>query len=362
MRILFVVSTLKHSGPTNQLLNIINNLDRNIFEPHLITLSPEPQHHSRWKDYESAGVNLYSLNLSRIKGMFLASSTLKSLIKEIQPDLIHTQGIRADSLASSIAGSIPWVMTSRNFPPEDYISKFGRIKGALMVKQHFSAMKKCQNLVSCSKTIQAQLKNVGIESDAIQNGVKGFVESSQAPSVLQEYEKPIYISVGSLIPRKNMELLIDAFNRLPNKSAGSLIILGDGPLKNDLQVKVGPNVGLLGNVSNVNEYLAASDYFVSTSLSEGLPNTVLEALSAGLPVILSDIDSHQEIAQESKQACQLFSLDSGTLHLKQKLSQAPIDFDENSKKEARRLATEVFSAKQMSEKYQELYRKILEAQ
>nr|WP_321459181.1 glycosyltransferase [uncultured Vibrio sp.] len=360
MRVLFVVSTLKHSGPTNQLLNIISNLDRNAFEPHLITLSPEPKYNSRWKDYESAGVNLYSLNLSRIKGLFLASSTLKNFIKEINPDLIHTQGIRADSLASSIAGGIPWVMTSRNFPPEDYISKFGRIKGTLMVKQHFAAMKKCRHLVSCSKTIQAQLKDVGIESDAIQNGVKGFVESSDTPTVLQEYKKPIYISVGSLIPRKNMGLLVDAFQQLPNESAGSLIILGDGPLKNELQAKAGSNVGLLGNVSNVHEYLSASDYFVSTSLSEGLPNTVLEALSAGLPVVLSDIDSHKEIAHESELACQLFSLSSGELELKTKLSKAPNDFNENSRVEANRIAREVFSAKQMSEKYQKLYRRILE--
>ena len=361
MKILFIVSTLKHSGPTNQLLNIISNLDKNVFEPHLITLSPEPKEHSRWEDYEHTGINLHSLNLSRVQGLFLARSTLKKLIKEIKPDLLHTQGIRADSLASSLAGEIPWVMTSRNFPPEDYISKFGRVKGTLMVNQHFSAMKKCRNLVSCSKTIQSQLNDVGIQSCAIQNGVKAFGQVEKAPAVLQKYERPIYISVGSLIPRKNMGLLVDAFQARPKDSTGSLIVLGDGPLKSELEQTASTNISFLGNVSNVHEYLSASDYFVSTSLSEGLPNTVLEALSAGLPVILSDIDSHKEIACESEKACQLFSLNSGKAELTEKLSKASNYFDESSKKEARRLAVEVFSAKQMSEKYQELYRKILEA-
>ena len=49
-KILYVVSTLQQSGPTEQLYNVIQHLDKRVFEPHLITLSKEPAD-SRWNAY-----------------------------------------------------------------------------------------------------------------------------------------------------------------------------------------------------------------------------------------------------------------------------------------------------------------------
>lgn len=43
------------------------------------------------------------------------------------------------------------------------------------------------------------------------------------------------------------------------------------------------------------EYLQCADYTISASLSEGLPNSTLESLACGVPMILSDIDPHKEI-------------------------------------------------------------------
>lgn len=360
-KILYIVSTLKRSGPTNQLYNLIKNMDRSKFEPYVITLSPEPQD-SRWGDYEGLCLNMVSLGLSRLSGLLMARSRIKSLICEMQPDLIHTQGIRADSLISSLEIGIPWVMTARNFPPEDYLGKFGKIRGGVMVRQHFAAMKKCQYLVSCSRTIQKQLAGVGVQGYAIQNGVSLSEAAKIDESLMRSYPAPIYISIGSLIPRKNMSLIIDAFQMLPKQSRGTLVILGDGPLMADLKARSCSGIRLAGNVSNVADYLANADYFVSSSLSEGLPNTVLEALAAGLPVILSDIESHKEIACESEMACKVFALKEGAGALSQQMRDAVDSFSACSVIDARRLANEVFSAQKMSARYQEFYNNILEAQ
>src|SRR5699024_3403991 len=83
--------------------------------------------------------------------------------------------------------------------------------------------------------------------------------------------KPIFITVGSLIPRKNMELIVETFASDPGQSLGSLVVLGDGPLAESLKKEASANVHFFGNVSNVADYLANSDYFVSASFSEGLP-------------------------------------------------------------------------------------------
>ena len=58
----------------------------------------------------------------------------------------------------------------------------------------------------------------------------------------------------------------------------------------------------------VKDYLQAADIFISTAVSEGLPNTVLEALSSGLPCILSDIGPHREIIEKNVGAGKLFKL------------------------------------------------------
>lgn len=357
--VLYVVSTLARSGPTTQLSNIIKYLDRDVFEPHLVTLSSEPED-SLISLYEELNINLYGLKLSRLGGIFKAKRQLTQLIEKIKPDVIHTQGIRADSLLSKINVSTPWIMTSRNYPLDDYPMKFGRIKGGMMAKMHISTMKKCSNVMACSKTIAKALKPHGITANAIQNGVNLERKIKQNKNPLQGFEHPIFISVGSLIHRKNMAFIVEAFNQNIANNKGSLIILGDGPELPKLEGSSrSTNIHFKGNVPNVAEYLEASDYFVSASLSEGLPNTVLEALAAGLPVLLSDISSHDEIADESSSCCHIFKLSEGEAGLAQKLSHVTDIFSSSASADAVELATSVFSADAMSGKYQTKYKELL---
>ena len=107
--------------------------------------------------------------------------------------------------------------------------------------------------------------------------------------------RPISLHVGSLIPRKNCQFLIDSFANY--RFPGTLIILGNGSQLQDLIKKNIPNILFLGNVCNVQDYLHLSDIFVSTSRSEGLPNSVLEAGVSGLPMVLSNISPHAEISE-----------------------------------------------------------------
>lgn len=358
-KILYVVSTLKCAGPTNQLYNIIKYLNRDKYQPHLITLSPEPKN-SRWADYEALGVKLYSLNLSRFRGLFFAKSELKHLLDQVGADLIHSQGIRADSLASSLCDDRPWFLTARNYPWHDYPMKFGRLRGTIMAKKHLVAMRLCHHVVACSKTISGQLSHHDIKSFAIQNGVNLPEINSAKEDPLSNLERPIFISVGSLIPRKNMQLVIEAFGRYLNQKKGSLVVLGDGPQLTDLSSLGFEHVHLLGNVDNVSDYLSASDYFISASLSEGLPNTVLEALATELPVILSAIPSHEEIHAACETACILFSLAGEAEGLAETMLQVGDVFTEESRLDAVRVAREVFSAETMSRAYQLGYADALE--
>jgi glycosyltransferase involved in cell wall biosynthesis len=295
------------SGPTNQLYNIIKYLDRSEFDPYLVTLSPEPED-SRWVDYEALGVHLYSLGMSRLQGFLRTRKRIQSLLSEIKPDVIHTQGIRGDIMNVKLAKNIVSVCTARNYPYYDYPAKFGAIRGIAMAYRHIAALKKLK-VVACSMAIQAQLRQHGINSFVIQNGIDilnyCLVDHNEKNNIRKkigiEQDSFVFLVVGSLIPRKDVQTIINAFNNIKHEKKAQLIILGNGHQLKYLQGLVKNDLILFhGNVGNVVEYLQAADVFISSSLSEGLPNTVLEAMACGLPCLLSDIPPHKEITGETE--------------------------------------------------------------
>lgn len=90
--------------------------------------------------------------------------------------------------------------------------------------------------------------------------------------------------VGRLTPVKGFDRLIEAFRKaaLPDSR---LVILGDGPLRDELASQGGPQVVLPGFRSDVKDCVQAFDLFVSSSRWENYPLAVLEAMDAGLPII-----------------------------------------------------------------------------
>ena len=363
IKIVFIVSTLRVGGPTNQLYYLIKHLDRTRFEPHLITLTPEPKQDSRWADFEALHSQLHTLGLPRLKGLFFSKKYMRSLVDRIRPDVIHTQGIRADLLNASILKQYPSLCTSRNYPFADYPTKFGILRGSLMARQHMAAFKKL-HVVACSLSIQSQLKSHSINASVVQNGVdtEKFqpVSSESKKALRQKLGLPeaafVALSAGSLIPRKDMFTLIEAFEQA-GLAAAKLVILGDGPQKDALRQQANDNVLMPGNVANVSDYLGAADLFVSAALSEGLPNTVLEAMACGLPCILSDIPPHRELFRDSDD---IFFRCKDATSLADRLTLIDMEGLVERGQKARRFVEEFFSAQMMSLGYQETYMRLIE--
>ncbi|VVB81094.1 Glycosyltransferase Gtf1 [uncultured archaeon] len=106
--------------------------------------------------------------------------------------------------------------------------------------------------------------------------------------------KKVFVSVGRLDEQKRYDILINAFRKLAEKDVKNiLIIIGDGPLKEELEqlierLNLQENVFLIGRRSNVFKYLNKANYFVYSSRAEGFPNVLLEAMSVDVPIITSD--------------------------------------------------------------------------
>lgn len=129
----------------------------------------------------------------------------------------------------------------------------------------------------------------------IENNIK--LSQEEPPT---EYKKLIeedtfkFINLGRLTRQKGQWFLIRSFRQVVNQYPDArLIILGEGDLRNDLEALIdrlglNQNVFLLGDQENVFPFLKSSDCFISTSLWEGLPMVLIEALSMNLPIISTD--------------------------------------------------------------------------
>lgn len=109
-------------------------------------------------------------------------------------------------------------------------------------------------------------------------------------------QPPVILGIGRLNEQKNFELLIKSFASLHTKQPCRLLILGEGPLRTNLESLVKrldlvKDVAMPGVVDNPYHYLANADLFVLSSNYEGLPTVLVEALACGCPVVSTDCPS-----------------------------------------------------------------------
>ena len=166
-------------------------------------------------------------------------------------------------------------------------------------------LKKAEYITAVSKAVaKDQEDNFNVKKNRIKV-IYNYCDKEYISTLLDEkiedeiYNKifkdsKVYINIGRLNKQKMQFELIKAFSKVSRKySDAKLVILGRGEEENTLKeliCKLGleKNVFLLGFEKNPYKYLAKSYCFLMTSYFEGMPNTMLEAMSVGLPVISTD--------------------------------------------------------------------------
>lgn len=306
IKILFFVTACKKSGPIQQMLSIIKNLDRDAFEPILLTIYPENHDGSSQLPKYLPYVKHYFVQTNKIEIMTGTDFALKNILKEISPDVIHTLGT-FPNFAISRLKRYKQLITLRNYIYEDGFDKYGYFLSTIMAKMNLSSINKATKTITCSKSLSNIYNtNLSLNFDYICNGIDVDKYTKAEPGEKYKireqlnlpFDKKIIVYSGQFIKRKNQKFLLEVFTNYEKQdSTVYLLLLGDGNEFNDLRDKFSQNINIdfRGNVSNVNDYLKASDLYISTSKSEGMPNGVLEAMATGLPVLLSNIPQHLEI-------------------------------------------------------------------
>jgi glycosyltransferase involved in cell wall biosynthesis len=104
---------------------------------------------------------------------------------------------------------------------------------------------------------------------------------------------PVFVAIGRLVWPKNFEMAIESFAAFRRKENGRLLIIGDGPLRLELEQRcvelgVAEEVDFLGFQPNVIAYMRRASALILSSVYEGFGNVLIEAMAAGTPVISTD--------------------------------------------------------------------------
>lgn len=150
-------------------------------------------------------------------------------------------------------------------------------------------------IVACSQSEKEAIEEQGIKNVTfINNGIKKL----QIEKKVNTSDKTTIISVGRLSIQKNPKLFNDIALEFIDNPNIQFIWCGDGELKSEL---TSPNIKYTGWIEQkkLESYLANADIYLSTSLWEGLPLSVLEAMSIGLPVILSNCVGNRDLVEDN---------------------------------------------------------------
>lgn len=268
----------------------------------------------------------------------------------------------------------PWVNWLFYYPIEKLLSRF--TDQQICINQ--------EDFQRAKKTFHAKyidyIPGVGLDFTRIPSLTNQEVEAIRTKFGLSA-DKLIIMSTGELIKRKNHETVIRAIAVLKKKCPGNetfpnihYVLCGHGTLKNHLadlakKLDVSEFITFLGYREDVLNLYQAADIFIFPSLQEGLPVALLEAMASRLPVICSDIRGNHDLMGNPIDVIGKLELCSGGIMIKnasdsqafaeaiRHLTAAPEKLSSIGHTNA--VQAEHFSIKQVSQKMNKLYERLL---
>jgi glycosyltransferase involved in cell wall biosynthesis len=251
--------------------------------------------------------------------------------------------------------------------PNFYYNFFSKIE-----KVSFKKIKN-NKFVAVDENVCNELIGLGISKDQIRyipNGVDTthFKPTSDQKLIRKKYRIPendlVILSLGRIIEQKQPEKLIKIFSKINEKIKDvTLVIAGNGTLLERTKTLASEmrlnNIIFLGYVDynkDVPNLYSCSDYYIMTSKYEGQPLTLLEAMSSGLPCIVSDINNFRYIENEK---CGITVDYSNIDRASEVIIRYLNDNNSNHSKNARNYAIKKIDWRIIANKYLEVFNKML---
>lgn len=364
-KIVILVSSLVNEGPVNVIYNTLVNLNYSLIDVTLLTLIAERKN-SRLEDFEKLPINIVKINPLNDLNPLQLFNALNKAINALEPDFLHAHCPRSLFLMHFLSKRWLKGYTIHIYPGLQQKVLYGNLLGSIVIKLSKYFIKKLDVPVACADNVRDEFQlNDGISVKSVPNGSKdifsklNFTPDSVDKNRLRQelglkLDKKYFLFIGRFSEEKNPLFLVEAMNRLNNPNIG-LIMLGEGPLWEKCKEMINSDILLTGFIKDIYRYIFAADYYVSTSSTEGLANTLLETMSAGLPFLVSDIPPHMEVIRKTDE-CMGFSFkDLNPNSFEEKLNSLLNSNYIELSKSVRKCFLEHYTDVIMAKKYQDLY-------
>lgn len=300
IRLLFVIPTLVRGGAEKQLALLACGLPRNQFDVQVAVLT-----HTGPLEEQLRAANIpVTLIGKRWKVDPGAYWRLRRVMKELQPDIVHTWLFAANAYgrqAAMSAGVKHIVAGERCVDPW---------KGPVQLSIDRVLARYTERIVTNSSGVREFYAGKGLPAEKftiIPNGIGPFAPTAQASrsELLAELQLPaearLIGAIGRLWPQKRVKDLIWAMDLLKSaRDDAHLLIVGDGPQRGLLeryrdQNEIADRVHFLGERSDVPRIVQHLDCLWLASEYEGQSNAIMEAMSAGVCVVATDIPGNRDL-------------------------------------------------------------------
>ncbi len=360
-KICYVIGTLEIGGTERQLLRLCRDIDKNRFLPVVISLRCGG--HLK-EDFEKYGIRVIEVG-KKYKIDFLFFLRLIHILHKEKPDILQTFMFTSNTWGR-IAGllcRVPVIIACERSTDKWKKNHHFFID---IILGFFTDVIVC-NCFTVKKHYERKIRPVAGKLVVIPNGIE-IEDIEKPPEFVAQKKEKIVLTAGRLSPEKGIQYFIKGARIVLSKIKNvKFIIVGDGPLRENLErlvyeCRIKDNVIFTGYQKDMKDFITMSDVVVLSSLWEGLPNILLEAMALKKPVIATDVGGVREIVKNGENG---FIVSPGCPdEIADKIINILSD-DEASLKmgeNAYRFVKENFDIKKMVSSYEFLYEKLLSRQ
>ena len=296
----------KYSSESTSLNDLILRLDKDRFHVIFIYLTGFSVEKNLM---EEAGYKVFYLsNLETVKEFrFSILFRLIKVLKENKIDILHCHRHKP-SFYGAIAGifaKTPVVLS--------HVHGLSRTRNLVRRIVNFILFKRFNRIIGCARSVQDDVlrdnrflsaEKVSVLENSVdcQRFIEVSITKAQAKQMLGlSSDVFVFGTIGRLAPTKGLTYLIEAFSKAKEKiPSAHLVIFGDGACRTELEelaskLSCSDSIHFLGHRDNIEQLIKGMDVFVLSSIAEGMPRAILEAMAAGIPCIATEAGGIPEI-------------------------------------------------------------------
>lgn len=251
-----------------------------------------------------------------------AYKKIKEIIKEFNPDIVHTHASKAGALGRRAAASCGVPIIVHTFHGHVFHSYFGKTKTSLFKQIEKRLAKKSTGIIAISdlqkkelveehsicKSQKVEVINLGFDLQPFQEKRKNLRDEIRTELQLENDDIAIGI-IGRLAPIKNHSFFLQAIEQVLAKTTKSIkvFIVGDGEERQKIEEKVEKmnqrfenRIKMTSWIKDVGRFNAGLDIICLSSNNEGTPVSLIEAQAGNIPVVTTDVGGVKDIILENE--------------------------------------------------------------